>query len=197
MQSHWISAKRFGLTITTSPCLSFFLPFSHSLFSLYFFISFSLYFFLSLSTSVSFYLSFYLSFSLYSFLPLFLSPSFFLSFFISFFLPFSLSLSLSLVISFYLPCSLNLPLSPPLSLLSSLSLLLTDFEKWLSRSYKGLNKHGSVKMKKIANCLFWVLYIPLVYTTMELCSRRRWRLVSSQSSNRFGYCPLFTFSIVL
>ena len=197
MQSHWISAKRFGLTITTSPCLSFFLPFSHSLFSLYFFISFSLYFFLSLSTSVSFYLSFYLSFSLYSFLPLFLSPSFFLSFFISFFLPFSLSLSLSLVISFYLPCSLNLPLSPPLSLLSSLSLLLTDFEKWLSRSYKGLNKHGSVKMKKIANCLFWVLYIPLVYTTMELCSKRRWRLVSSQSSNRFGYCPLFTFSIVL
>ena len=33
--------------------------------------------------------------------------------------------------------------------------------------------------------------------TMELFSRRRWRLVSAQLSNEFGYCPWCTVSIVL
>ena len=32
---------------------------------------------------------------------------------------------------------------------------------------------------------------------VELFSRRRWRLVSAQLSNQFGYCPLYTVSIVL
>ena len=32
---------------------------------------------------------------------------------------------------------------------------------------------------------------------VELLSRRRWRLVSAQLSNQFGYCPLYTVSIVL
>ena len=32
---------------------------------------------------------------------------------------------------------------------------------------------------------------------MELLSRRRWRLISAHLSNKFGYCPLYTVSIVL
>ena len=34
-------------------------------------------------------------------------------------------------------------------------------------------------------------------SAMELFSRRRWRLVSAQLSNKFGFCPLYTVSIVL
>ena len=33
--------------------------------------------------------------------------------------------------------------------------------------------------------------------SMELFSRKRWRLVSAQLPNKFGYCPLYTVSIVL
>ena len=32
---------------------------------------------------------------------------------------------------------------------------------------------------------------------VELFRRRRWRLISAQLSNKFGYCPLYTVSIVL
>ena len=34
------------------------------------------------------------------------------------------------------------------------------------------------------------------WQTMELFSRRRWRLVSAQLSNKFGNCPLYSDSIV-
>ena len=41
-----------------------------------------------------------------------------------------------------------------------------------------------------------VAFSHVVLRQMEVYSRRRWILESAQLSNKFGYCPLYTLSIV-